>query len=503
MIPTGEPRASHVASCNPAGIAVRFRLDIGRFASVNVIGQVRVKLREAQATPMWQNLSLRARINLLLALLLALGLAVNIGRQVTEAGPRVQAEDQSVIRLAREFIEMIVADLNEAPDPDARLNQIARDLSRLRHVSIALHDSGGNPLTPPRPDADDDTRGPPAWFVSLVHPEQTAVSVPVSIHGKPGSLRITSHPDDEIAEIWDGIVTQLEVGSVIALALFLVMMTVVGRALAPLQSLAEAMTELEGGHYEARVAPGGAPELAAICTKLNHLAATLGEAVEDKRRLAERAVSLQDVERKEIARELHDEFGPYLFSLRAHASALAKQADGRAPSADAVRKHGSAMLEQINALQQFTRRVLERLRPVGLAELGLGQALESLSRLWRESHPDVTIQTTIASGLGATGETADLTIYRVVQEALTNVFRHAGATTVNVVIEPAEQLTRDGRFCALVRVSDNGRGMEPGQKLGFGLVGMRERILALGGTLNVVSGDGGLTVEALVPTAAA
>lgn len=100
---------------------------------------------------MWQNLSLRGRINLLLALLLALGLAVNIGRQVAEAGPRVQAEDQSVIRLAREFIEMIVADLNEALDPDARLNQIARDLSRLRHVSITLRDAGGHPLTPPGP----------------------------------------------------------------------------------------------------------------------------------------------------------------------------------------------------------------------------------------------------------------------------------------------------------------------------------------------------------------
>ncbi|UPK25260.1 histidine kinase [Bradyrhizobium sp. 195] len=452
---------------------------------------------------MWQNLSLRGRINLLLALLLALGLAVNIGRQVAEAGPRVQAEDQSVIRLAREFIEMIVADLNEAPDPDARLNQIARDLSRLRHVSITLRDAGGNPQTPPRLDTDADTRGPPAWFVSLVHPEQTAVSVPVSIQGRPGSLLITSHPDDEIAEIWDGIVTQLEVGSAIALALFLVMMNVVGRALAPLQSLADVMAELEAGRYQARVAPGGAPELAAICTKLNHLAATLGEAVEDKRRLAERAVSLQDIERKEIARELHDEFGPYLFSLRAHASALAKQADGRVPSADAVRKHGSAMLEQINALQQFNRRVLERLRPVGLAELGLRQALESLSRLWRESHPDVAIETVISPSLGVTGETADLTIYRIVQEALTNVFRHAGATSVNVVIEPVEQMAHDGRGCARVRVSDNGRGMEPGQKLGFGLVGMRERILALGGTLNVVSDAGGLTVEALVPTAAA
>ncbi|MGY4430065.1 two-component system sensor histidine kinase UhpB [Bradyrhizobium sp. F1.13.1] len=452
---------------------------------------------------MWQNLSLRGRINLLLALLLALGLAVNIGRQVAEAGPRVQAEDQSVIRLAREFIEMIVADLNEAPDPDARLNQIARDLSRLRHVSIALRDEAGSPLTQPRTDVDDDTRAPPAWFVSLVHPEQTAVSVPVSIHGKPGSLLITSHPDDEIAEIWDAIVTQLEVGSVIALALFLVMMNVVGRALAPLQSLADVMAELEDGRYQARVAPGGAPELAAICTKLNHLAATLSDAIEDKRRLAERTVSLQDVERKEIARELHDEFGPYLFSLRAHASALAKQADGRAPNADAVRKHGSAMLEQINALQQFNRRVLERLRPVGLAELGLRRALESLSRLWRESHPDVAIETVISPALGVTGETADLTIYRIVQEALTNVFRHAGATSVNVVIEPVAQAASDGRSGARVRISDNGRGMEPGQKLGFGLVGMRERILALGGTLNVVSGDGGLTVEALVPTAAA
>ncbi len=452
---------------------------------------------------MWQNLSLRGRINLLLALLLALGLAVNIGRQIAEAGPRVQAEDQSVIRLAREFIEMIVADLNEAPDPDARLDQIARDLSRLRHVSIALRDSGGNPLTAPKEETDNDTRGPPAWFVSLVHPEQTAVTVPVSIRGKPGSLVITSHPDDEIAEIWDGIVTQLEVGSVIALALFLVMMLVVGRALAPLQSLSDAMTRLEGGRYDARVTPGGAPELAAICSKLNHLAATLGEAVEDKRRLAERAVSLQDVERKEIARELHDEFGPYLFSLRAHASALAKLTDGREPSADAVRKHGSAMMEQINALQQFNRRVLERLRPVGLAELGLRQALESLSRLWRESHPDVAIDTTISPALGVTGETADLTIYRIVQEALTNVFRHAGATSINVVIEPADQPAQDGRACARVRVSDNGRGMAAGQKLGFGLVGMRERILALGGTLNVASGEGGVTVEALVPTAAA
>jgi two-component system sensor histidine kinase UhpB len=138
-----------------------------------------------------------------------------------------------------------------------------------------------------------------------------------------------------------------------------------------------------------------------------------------------------------------------------------------------------------------------------LAELGLRGALEALLRLWGESRPDVAIETSISRALGETGETTELTIYRIVQEALTNVFRHAGATFVNVTIEPAEQRgTHGGGGCALVRIRDNGRGLKPNHKLGLGLTGMRERIMALGGTLSVASGDGGVTVEAIIPKAA-
>jgi two-component system sensor histidine kinase UhpB len=453
---------------------------------------------------MWQKLSLRARLNMLLALVLTLGLAFNIARLMLEAAPRVQAEDQSVIRLAREFIETLVAGLNETPDPDARLNQIVRDLNRLRHVSITRQDHAieDTPLATDRANGDREPYSLPAWFIALVHPEKTAVNVPISINGKAGSLVITSHPNDEMTEIWDGIVTQLQVGSAIAVALFLITMMVVSRALAPIQALSEAMTKLESGGYDTRVRPDGPPELAAICTKLNHLAAALGDAVEDKRRLAERVVSLQDVERKEIARELHDEFGPHLFALRAHASSLMRIAEAREPNKDALQKHGGAILEQVNALQQFNRRVLEKLRPVGLTELGLREALGALLRLWGESHPGVVIETAISPSLGKTGETADLTIYRTVQEALTNVFRHAGATSVNVTIEAVEQLSgmeRGSREWALVRVRDNGSGLSPDHRLGLGLTGMRERILALGGTLTVASSDGGVIVEALVP----
>jgi len=449
---------------------------------------------------MWQRLSLRSRINLLMALVLTLGLAINVTRLVLEGGPRVQAEDQSVTRLAREFVETIVGGLNEAPNPEERLDQIVQDLQRLRHISIAWQADTGAPAE--IYGGEDDAGSVPGWFVTLVHPRTTSVSVPVSIHGKHTALVITSIPNDEIAEIWDGVLTQLAVGSAVALALFLITMVVVGRALAPLEALSQAMSRIESGSYSVHVEPGGAPELAAICTKMNRLAETLGEAIEEKRRLAERAVSLQDLEREEIARELHDEFGPYLFTLRVHAGALMRLAKAGVPDADGVRKHGGAILEQVNDLQQFTRRILERLRPVGLAELGLREALGALLRLWNESHPEVEIETTISRSLGETGETADLTIYRVVQEALTNVFRHAKATEVNVSIEPVERPAgiKGNRDYALVRVRDNGRGLKPGEKFGFGLTGMRERILALGGTLTVASGEGGVTIEAMVPT---
>jgi len=451
---------------------------------------------------MWHNLSLRGRLNLLLALVLMLGLAVNFARLISEAPLRVRAEDQSVVRLARELIETLVADLSEAHDPEARLQRIIQDLNKLRHVSITRRDdvaggAAGEPGTGSEPHA------VPAWFVGLVHPEKTTVRIPIAIHGKPEALVITSHPNDEITEIWDEIVTQLHVGSAIAAALLLITMTVVSRALAPLQSLSEAMTRIEAGNYETRVKPAGSPELAAICDRLNHLAATLGKAVEDKRLLAERAVSLQDAERKEIARELHDEFGPYLFALRAHASSLLRIAETPEPDPAALREHGGAVLDQVNALQQFNRRVLDRLRPVGLAELGLREAIGALVRLWRESRPEVTIETDITQSLGSTGETAELTIYRTVQEALTNVFRHTRATSVNVAIEPAQSSAdppRDGRACMRVHVRDNGGGLKPGHTLGLGLTGMRERIAALGGTLAVTSSDIGVTIEALVPT---
>ncbi len=450
---------------------------------------------------MWHRLSLRARLIILVALALLLGLSANVARLVLEAGPRVKAEDQSVVRLAVAFAETLVADLDKAADPEDKLNQIIGDMAQLRHVSVARQSPTGVPFVAASAADVEQAPGVPSWFVAFVHPDEATVTVPVVVGGKSlGALAITSHPTDEMAEIWDGIVTQVEIGLAITVAFLLLTVVVVNRALAPIGQLKAAMTEIEAGRYATRVAPGGSPELATICIKLNELAAVLGATVEGKQRLAERVVSLQDEERRDIARDLHDEFGPHLFALRAQASALQQSIAAGAPDPDLLRRQGDALVGKVNDIQKLNRRVLERLRPAGLAEFGLEGALAALLGFWHEIHPDTVVESSLAPDLGPLGDTVELTVYRVIQEALTNVFRHAGASQVDIAVAPATG-SAPGSAAVIVSVRDNGEGLPSDYKQGFGLTGMQERVEALGGTMTVTSSHQGSQVTATLPYA--
>jgi two-component system sensor histidine kinase UhpB len=286
----------------------------------------------------------------------------------------------------------------------------------------------------------------------------------------------------------------LIVGTAVTITLLFITMFVVDRSLGPVTEIGRAMGKIGAGQYGIRVKPGGSPEIAEICTELNHLATALKQADDDKRNLAARIVSLQDTERKEIAAELHDEFGPHLFTLRAHASSLADLARTDEPDLPAVRAAGQAIHQQINALQQSNRNVLARLRPVGLSELGLPTALEVLVRQWREIRPQVEIKTHVSAEIEGMDETTDLTIYRIVQEALTNAFRHSKATRIDVTVE-----TDDRSRVVQVRIDDNGVGLNPDHAKGLGLTGMQERAMALGGRLMISSATNGVSVQATVP----
>ena len=197
-----------------------------------------------------------------------------------------------------------------------------------------------------------------------------------------GALLIATNPADEIAEIWEEIVALAVGGGLVALAAFGLIFVAVTRTLAPVSALAEGLARLARGERSLRVPRGGSPELVAIADGINALAASLARLDEEHHRLLRRMIHVQEDERRDIARDLHDEIGPFLFAIRAGVGALRRKAASNGFEPDCARIDA-----QIAALQQVNRRVLARLRPAALEELGLAGALAVLAAGWRESHP--------------------------------------------------------------------------------------------------------------------
>ena len=219
----------------------------------------------------------------------------------------------------------------------------------------------------------------------------------------------------------------------------------------------------------------------------------------ENRRLAQRLISVQEEERRILARELHDEMGQWLASIQADAQVIRTLSGERDPR---VRESIDSIAECSRRVNGVVRQMMGRLRPAVLDELGLEDGLREYLNGWRARHPELKCH---FESPGDLADLADLggdgaiTIFRMVQEALTNVVRHAKATRVEVCI------SREADGALSVVVEDDGAGMvrqrRPG---GMGLLGMRERVMALGGELVIDSELGrGTRVSARLPVESA
>ena len=152
-----------------------------------------------------------------------------------------------------------------------------------------------------------------------------------------------------------------------------------GSALRPLQDLGAGLTRIRRGDYATPIPVAGPPEIRQSCEEANALAATLVQLSQDNRDLLHRLVSLQDDERRDLARELHDELGPLLFSIRAGTIALRDAS----PPAGNPGNSAQEVLRSVEALQQTNRRILDRLRPLYIEELGLETSVQTLLQNFR------------------------------------------------------------------------------------------------------------------------
>jgi PAS domain S-box-containing protein len=217
--------------------------------------------------------------------------------------------------------------------------------------------------------------------------------------------------------------------------------------------------------------------------------------LDENTRLVRRLIALQERERADLARELHDELSQHLTAIRAFAGAL-QRSDRCDP--EAIRRSAVAIDGSAHAIYEVSHRLMEGLHPSVLDAAGIAEALASLIDSWGQQHPEIEWQASLPSNLVCEGKQLRVTLYRVVQECLSNIARHAAAHRVRLIL--GNRWSAEGELLRLV-VRDDGVGMEmDAAHAGFGLLGMRERVLALGGTLQVSSRKGsGTRIRVIVP----
>jgi signal transduction histidine kinase len=224
--------------------------------------------------------------------------------------------------------------------------------------------------------------------------------------------------------------------------------------------------------------------------------ARLAEALAENQRLAQQYVDMQEYERKALARDLHDELGQYLNVIKLDAVSIR---DAASSGNDAAGNAARAVIENVDRVYGVVSSLIRQLRPVGFDELGIAAALENCINDWRVRLPEAVIELSIDSGFDDPNEIRALALFRLVQEALTNVARHSRATRVEIRI--ARIRRSETQEFIEVSIVDNGRGADTeAPHAGLGLVGMRERVAAFGGSLTLASACGaGFQVMASMP----
>ena len=436
---------------------------------------------------MWFGRSVRAQLLIVFIMIEAIAALVAGGVTIFKAGAATRIEIAASMRLAELMVSEAVQLIQQGIPAEQLLRTLPVQLRSVRHVRIGVRDAAGVAISdrssPPR---DEDRSPAPRWFAALIGPPIETHDVPVAMNGKTiGTVEIVSEPRDEIAEVWENTVALAAIAGATSLVMIGILYFVLGRVLDPLTALGKGLESLEHRDYRMRLARPKVLEFAAITDRFNALAGALDAARAENLALSRRLVTAQDDERRSTALELHDEVGPSLFGLKANTASIAKAAHALPDSAaKAIRDRTADLTAIIEHLQSLNRSILNRLRPMALGHVPLPEILSELVRERAGSHPNIRLSAAVDSLARSYGDTVDLTLYRCVQESLTNAIRHAGATavTVNARERPAASGTpADGAARLELTVRDDGRGIAASDKPGFGLRGMRERVQALGG----------------------
>lgn len=398
-----------------------------------------------------------ARASLLVSGLFLIVLLLCFGLQLRQAGLDIQRELASADSMAR-FLAVRLAE-------DPHLLQTLESL-QLRHLQLDWGDA---------PEADA-TSGLLAHWLAGEIGEPVRYQVALA-DGRQLGIRVT--PLDELEEIHESLLQLLLLFATAWLLCLSASAWLVRRGLHLLAQLRQALQAVAGGALATRLPDCGPPEAGHLAQQFNQMAQALQQASIDNQTLTRALLATQEHERTQLAQALHDDLGQMLAGLRAQLYLLVACRE----QPQQVARLGEGLLATGEQMQLSFRSLVRDLYPVMLQHAGLVEALRQQVGLWQERH-GLPCHLQLDAELPPLDSEAQAHVYRLVQEALTNIARHAAASQVQISLRCSQQQLQ-------LQVVDDGCGLPQPLCAGVGLHSMHERARSLGGQLQLSQPPGG------------
>ncbi|MBS0233971.1 MAG: HAMP domain-containing protein [Proteobacteria bacterium] len=417
---------------------------------------------------------LRRRLLALVALVLALCLAGGGMLTYWYGLRKIDLEMTSAIDVASSSVSDALSTLASGADANAQVQRIISSFDGDRHVVARLLAPSGTVIKTSRLQKPGDP--PPEWLYRLLAGQQRErmFSLPATLKTL-GTIEIYADPHNEVSEVWEDLKLKFIIIASFCMIVLALIYATLGRALRPLEDLSSALERVGEGDYSAHVTEAGPEDLKLIYQAFNRMAEQLHEAEQRNQRLNEQLSTVQEEERSEISRDLHDEIGPFLFAADVDAQAIPLLVSRDA--SNEIVDRSKAIRQSVQHMQVHLRAILSRLRPALLLDQGLAIAVEQLIAFWKARRPNITFETDIDEMRFPTA--IEEVAFRILQEGTSNAVRHGAPSKIGLSVRK----TADGML--RIVVSDDGSGIIAKGTRGFGLAGMRERVASFGGELRL------------------
>lgn len=300
-----------------------------------------------------------------------------------------------------------------------------------------------------------------------------------------GTILVSLNRQVEIARAWHNLRAIIGILSFSILAVCLLVYMTINRMLKPAQLIISGLEKMRDGQLNTRLPAFDIAEWRRTSEAINALADSQQQVLADNQSLALKLLNVQEEEHRYIARELHDEFGQCLAGINAMTTSIRQSARQEYPKILPELENINNVIEH---MMLALRNLLTRLRPAEVDEIGLQKSLQKLIKSWHQRSGNQTrFELTIDADLATLPEPLPVNIYRIVQEALTNIAKHAYATQASI------QLNCPHTGTLVLQIEDNGLAEAKNiqQSMGMGLLGIHERVSALGGQTNITANPGG------------